>query len=79
MKTHTPMHEPELPFGHPGRNFDDTPEHFDHFYDQYEPPPGDPPEEKSSTMGPATGPSADELAGDELVTHKQRTTLWHAA
>ena len=26
MKTHMPIHEPELPFGHPGRNFDDTPE-----------------------------------------------------
>ena len=25
----TTMHEPELPFGHPGRNFDDTPVYFD--------------------------------------------------
>ena len=35
----------ELPFGHPGRNFDDTPEHFDHRDDRYEPPPVNPPEE----------------------------------
>ena len=45
MKTHMPIHKPELPFGHPGRNFHDTPEHFDHRDDRYEPPPVDPPEE----------------------------------
>ena len=28
----------ELPFGHPGRNFDDTPVFFDDFDDRYEPP-----------------------------------------
>ena len=26
MKTHMPIHEPELAFGHPGRNFDNTTE-----------------------------------------------------
>ena len=35
----------EIPFGHSGRRLDDTPEHFDHRDDRYEPPPVDPPEE----------------------------------
>ena len=39
----TLMQEPELPFGHSGHRFDDTPEHFDRFDDRYAPPPVDPP------------------------------------
>ena len=35
----------ELPFGHPGRKFDDTPAYFEDFDDRYEPPQVDPPEE----------------------------------
>ena len=35
----------ELPFGHPGHDFDETPEHFDRRDDRYEPPPVHPPEE----------------------------------
>ena len=50
------MHKPELPFGHPGRNFDDTPEHFDHRDDRYEPPPVDPPEEGIVHYGPGDRP-----------------------
>ena len=61
MKTHMPIHEPELPFGHPGRNFDDTPEHFDHRDDRYEPPPVDPPEEGNVHYGPGDRP----LCGNE--------------
>ena len=30
----------ELPFGHPGRKFDDTPAHFEDLDDRYEPPRG---------------------------------------
>jgi hypothetical protein len=56
MKTHMPIHEPELAFGHPGRNFDDTPEHFDHRDDRYEPPPVDPPEEGIVHYGPGDRP-----------------------
>ena len=56
MKTHMPIHKPELPFGHPGRNFDDTPEHFDHRDDRYEPPPVDPPEEGIVHYGPGDRP-----------------------
>ena len=48
----------ELPFGHPGRNFDDTPAHFD---DRHEPPPVDPPEEGIVHYGPGDRP----LCGDE--------------
>jgi hypothetical protein len=61
MKTHMPIHEPELAFGHPGRNFDDTPEHFDHRDDRYEPPPVDPPEEGIVHYGPGDRP----LCGNE--------------
>ena len=46
----------ELPFGHPGRQFDDTPEHFDHRDDRYEPPPVDPPEEDVVHYGPGDRP-----------------------
>ena len=33
----------ELPFGHPGRNFDESPAGYSDFDDRYEPPPIDPP------------------------------------
>ena len=46
----------ELPFGHPGRQFDDTPEHFDHRDDRYESPPVDPPEEDVVHYGPGDRP-----------------------
>ena len=51
----------ELPFGHPGRRFDDTPEYFDPspLLDQ-EPEPDYTPDEDGgvSTTGLATAPSA---------------------
>ena len=46
----------ELPFGHPVRNFDDTPEDFDHRDDRYEPPPVGPPEEDVIHYGPGDRP-----------------------
>ena len=51
----------ELPFGHPGHDFDDTPEHFDRRDDRYEPPPVDPPEEAVVHYGPGDRP----LCGNE--------------
>ena len=51
----------ELPFGHPGRRFDDTPEHFDHRDDRHEPPPVDPSEEGIVHYGPGDRP----FCGDE--------------
>ena len=48
----------ELPFGHSGRNYDDTPVDFDEFKDSYEPPAVDPHEEGIVHYGPATGRSA---------------------
>ena len=42
----------ELPFGHPGRNFDDSPPGTDRFDDHYEPPPPDPPDEGTVHYGP---------------------------
>ncbi len=42
----------ELPFGHPGRNFNDTPAGFDDFDNRYEPPQVDPPEEGIVHYGP---------------------------
>ena len=51
----------ELPFGHPGRNFDDIPEHLDHRDDRYETPPVDPPEEEIVHYGPGDRP----LCGNE--------------
>ena len=51
----------ELPFGHPGRNFDDTPAHLEDFDDRYEPPPVDPPEESMVHYGPGDRP----LCGNE--------------
>ena len=46
----------ELPFGHPGRRFDDTPEHFDHRDDRYEPPPVSTLEEGIVHYGPGDRP-----------------------
>ena len=56
--------ETELPFGHPGRNFDDTPASYGDFYDRYEPWPVDPPEENTVHYGPGNRP----LCGNESVT-----------
>ena len=46
----------ELPFGHPGRRFDDTPAYFEDFDDRYEPPQVDPPEEGMVHYGPGGRP-----------------------
>ena len=54
----------ELPFGHPGRNFEDTPDYFDHSDDRYEPPPVEPPEEGIIHYAPGDRP----LCGDESIT-----------
>ena len=51
----------EMPFGHPGRKFDDTPAHLEDFDDRYEPPPVDPPEESMIHYGPGDRP----LCGNE--------------
>ena len=40
----------ELPFGHPGRNFDESPASYSGFHDRYEPPPIDPRRRKSSVQ-----------------------------
>ena len=56
--------ETELPFGHPGRNFDDTPAGYGDFYDRYEPWLVDPPEEDTVHYGPGNRP----LCGNESVT-----------
>ena len=56
--------ETELPFGHPGRNFDDTPAGYSDFDDRYEPWPVDPPEENTVHYGPGNRP----LCGNESVT-----------
>lgn len=48
--------EAEMPFGHPGHSFDDSPEHFDHRDDRYQPPPVDPPEESVVHYGPGDRP-----------------------
>ena len=42
----------ELPFGHPGRSFDETPAELDQSDDRYGPEPGDPPEEDIIHYGP---------------------------
>ena len=63
----TLMHDPELPFGHPGRNFDDTPAYFEDFDDRYEPMPVDPPEEGTVHYGPGYRPLCGEE--DELAIH----------
>ena len=57
----TQMHEPELPFGHPGRNFDATPAGYSDFDDWYEQPPGDLPEETVVHYEPGNRP----LFGDK--------------
>ncbi len=51
----------ELPFGHPGPNYDDSPADHDRFDDRYEPPPADPPEESIVHYGPGDQP----LCGNE--------------
>ena len=51
----------ELPFGHPGSNYDDTPAGPRDFDDMYEPPPVDPPEEEVVHYGPGDRP----LCGNE--------------
>ena len=51
----------ELPFGHPGRNFDDRPAGYSDFDDRHEPTPVDPPEEGIVHYGPGDRP----LCGDE--------------
>ena len=51
----------ELPFGHPGSNYDDTPAGHRDFDDRYEPPPVDPPEESVVHYGPGDRP----LCGNE--------------
>ena len=51
----------ELPFSHPGRRFDDTPEHFDHRGDRYDPPRVDPPEDGIVHYAPGDRP----LCGNE--------------
>ena len=51
----------ELPFGHPGCRFDDTPSPFDALEDRYEPPPAGPPEAGIVHYGPGDRP----LCGDE--------------
>ena len=57
----------ELPFGHPGRNFDETPAELDQSDDRYEPPPVDPPDEGIVHYGPGNQP----LCGSEshLAVH----------
>ena len=64
MKSHIPMHEPDQPFGYPGRNYDDTPAHFEAFDDRYEPPPVDPQEEDIIHYAPGNRP----LCGNESIT-----------
>ena len=56
MKTHTQMHEPELPFGHPGHNFDESPAGYSEFDDRYEPQPEDPPKEDIVHYAPGDRP-----------------------
>ena len=58
----TDDHDAELPFGHPGRNFDDAPTHQDRFDDRYEPPPVDPAGEGIVHYGPGESP----LCGEEF-------------
>ena len=50
----------EIPFGHPGRNFDS-------FDSQYEPPPVDPPKEEIVHYGPGYRPLCGEE--DEVTVH----------
>ena len=75
----TDDHDAELPFGHPGRKFDDTPSHYDRFDDapthqdrfddRYEPPPVDPAGEGIVHYGPGESP----LCGEEsaLAVHTE--------
>ena len=52
----------ELPFGHPGRNFDDTPAHFDHSPHQL-PDPDYTPDEEATVVH--YGPGDRPLCGNE--------------
>ena len=57
----------ELPFGHSGRNYDDTPVDFDEFKDSYEPPAVDPHEDGIVLYGPGYRPLCGEES--ELAVH----------
>ena len=59
----------ELPFGHPGRNFEDSPSHFDRFDDRHEPRSADPPGEGIVHYGPGNRPLCGEE--DELALHTE--------
>lgn len=61
------MDDPEPSFGHPGRNFGDTPVGIDAFNDQHEPPPVALPEEAIVHYGPGYRPLCGEE--DELAVH----------
>lgn len=63
----TLMQDTELPFGDPGRNFDDTPIGFNAFDDRYCPPPVGPPEEGIVHYGPGYRPLCGEEG--ELAVH----------
>ena len=58
----------ELPFGHPGRNFDDSPAGYSDFHDRYEPPPIDPPEEEIIHYGPGDSPLCDNDCANAVYT-----------
>ena len=58
----------ELPFGHPGRNFDESPAGYSDFHDRYEPPPIDPPEEEIIHYGPGDSPLCDNDCANAVYT-----------
>ena len=58
----------ELPFGHPGRNFDESPAGYSNFHDRYEPPPIDPPEEEIIHYGPGDSPLCDNDCANAAYT-----------
>ena len=58
----------ELPFGHPGRNFDESPAGHSNFHDRYEPPPIDPPEEEIIHYGPGDSPLCDNDCANAVYT-----------
>ena len=60
----------ELPFGHPGRNLDDTPPYHDRFDDRYDQPPGDPPEENIIHYGPGDRPLCGNESPFAIYTHE---------
>ena len=61
------LEDAEIPFGHLGRNYDDTPVGFDNFDDRYEPPPVDLPGVGIAHYGPGYWPLCGEE--DELALH----------